>query len=440
MKNTKISRRRFLRGLCQGAGVGVGLPMLDLFLNNNGNAFASGKPLPVCFGTWNWTLGLYGDWTPKQTGTNYQLPLQLRSLAPIKDKINLVTGLDVFLDGPTVVHTTGPQCIMTGSAKHNDHYGASLDYLIGKKLGVQPRFPSMTVSVSGEALNSWASDGGSGKVSAEISPLALYQRIFGDGFIPPDGKSFTPDPAITLRHSMLSYVKEERQQLMRYAGAKDRLRLDAFFTSLRDLENKLAFELDKPEPILSCSPPQESPLWRGPSSAIDDVLNTHSLFSQLIAHALSCGQTQVFNIGMSLNHIIPGDPATSHTYSHEEQDDPKLSYPPKSFWFVTQLMEAFREIVTTLDTIKEGDGTLLDRTLLMGYTDHGDARVHSLKNIPFITAGSAGGKVKTGLHISQSGSSCNRMGLTCMQVMGLPVSHWGEGPNKVNQPLSEMLV
>lgn len=439
MKNQPISRRRVLRGLCQGTAVGVGLPLLDLFLNENGNALASGEQLPVCFGTWHWPLGFYGDWVPKQTGGDYQLTPQLSVLEPIKDKINFFTGTDVYLDGKTGVHLTPPHCIMTGSARlDGGEYGPSLDHIIGKRLGVRTRFPSITVSTTGDSATTWSSTGG-GKTPAEVSPLALYQRIFGEGFLDPNANDFTPDPAIMLRHSMLSFVKEERQKLMKYAGSKDRDRLDAFFTSLRDLEQKLAFELEKPEPLASCAPLSEAPQKEKSSFAIDDMLDTHHLFSKLIAHALACGQTRIFNIATYHHLVIPGDPATSHTYSHEESDDPKLGYPPTAFWFAQQKMEAFVDLVNTLDSIEEGDGTLLDRTLVMAFTDHGNARAHSLKNMPFFTAGSAGGGLKTGMHISAVADCCNRVGLTCMKALKLPVTSWGQRSNKVTEPFLEVL-
>ena len=97
-------------------------------------------------------------------------------------------------------------------------------------------------------------------------------------------------------------------------------------------------------------------------------------------------------------------------------------------------------MLATLDGIKEGDGTLLDRTLLFANTETGYAKIHSLENIPLITAGSAGGKLKTGLHYAAMGDPVTRVGLTLQQAMGLPVSTWGTESLKTSKPISEILV
>ena len=93
-----------------------------------------------------------------------------------------------------------------------------------------------------------------------------------------------------------------------------------------------------------------------------------------------------------------------------------------------------------LDGIKEGDRTLLDRMILFAYTDHGAPRLHSLRNYPFVTFGSANGRMKTGMHISRPGDAATRVCLTVQQAMGVPVSAFGVGSNRVTSPISEVLV
>ena len=94
---TKIDRRTVLRGLLGGTAVTVGLPVLECFLNTNGSAYAAtGNALPPCFGTWFWGLGLTPNrWKPATTGVGYTLPEHLAGLEPIKQKINLFSGMQV---------------------------------------------------------------------------------------------------------------------------------------------------------------------------------------------------------------------------------------------------------------------------------------------------------------------------------------------------------
>lgn len=440
MKSKTLSRRQLLRGTVQGTAFGLGLPLLDLFLNDSGTALASGQKLPVCFGTWNWGLGFaHGAWVPNTTGPNYELPPQLRSLAPIQDKINLYSGMQVFLDGPNTVHFTGPQCIMTGRATDmSGGYGDSIDHLVAEKLRVRTRFPVLNVSCSGKPSYSWSARKDTGIVPAEVSPLALYNRVFGTGFQDPNAE-FTPDPNVMLRHSLLSYVTEERQALMKEAGANDRARLDGFFSSLRDLEQRLALELEKPEPLAACEAMANAPQRDGSSVTLPDVLDTHKLMADILVHALACGQTRIFNLAIDRDVVLPGDPTNNHVYSHEEATDPALGYQKMCYWFADQYMQAFHYLVSRLDGIQEGDGTLLDRTLVMAYTDHGDARIHSVTEMPQLTAGRAGGGIKTGWHIHADGEACTRVGLTCLQALGLAESSWGEGSNRVTRPFTEVL-
>lgn len=441
MPPNTITRRRLLRGMMQGATVGVGLPLLDVFLNDNGTALADGSPLPVCFGTWFWGLGLSpGQWEPKQTGADFQFGPQLRMLEPIKDKINLFSNMQVFLDGkPNTAHVSSIQGIMTGRvAGEKEAYGRSVDQLVADKLAVRTRFPSLTVSCDGDSSISYSSRGENLKNPAEISPLALYQRIFGSGFQDPNAAEFVPDAGVMLRKSALSAVKNDRQRLMKVAGSDDRVRLDEFFTSLRDLEQKLALELEKPAPLAACDVPQK-PENEHPSIEINDVLRGHQLFSQLITHALACGQTRIFNITLTQNVVRAGDPTSYHQYTHMEDNDPVLGYQKECYWFAERYMNEFLHMVKLLDSVREGDGTLLDRTLVMGFTEHGFAKYHSLQGMPMLTAGRAGGGIKTGYHIDAGGDACSRVGFTCLRALGIGLKSWGSDSNQASEPFAEVL-
>jgi hypothetical protein len=102
-------------------------------------------------------------------------------------------------------------------------------------------------------------------------------------------------------------------------------------------------------------------------------------------------------------------------------------------------MSFFAEFVQELDAIREGDGTLLDRTLVYAFTDHGEARMHSMKRYPVMTAGTAGGRIKTGLHVAAEGDAATRVGLTIQQAFGLATGSWGTESNRVSKPISEVL-
>jgi hypothetical protein len=161
-----------------------------------------------------------------------------------------------------------------------------------------------------------------------------------------------------------------------------------------------------------------------------------------LAHALACGQTRVVNVAFadatsSLRKA--GGQQTHHEFSHEEPVDATLGYQPTLGWFYGQIMDSFALMLAALDGIREGDRTLLDRTLIMTGTDHGYAKLHGLENIPILTAGAGGGRFKTGIHVKAAGDSVSRVGLTVQQAMGVPVSTWGSESNQTSKPFQEVL-
>ena len=159
---------------------------------------------------------------------------------------------------------------------------------------------------------------------SEISPLALYQRLFGEGFQDPNDAEFTPEARHMVHASVLSAVKEDRQRLMRELGVEDRIRLDEYFSSIRQLEQQIALQLEPPAPVENFQMP-EAPADITPDSSMDSVMQTHRIMAGLLAKALQCHQTRVFNVLLSdttSNLRRPGTTATHHTLTHEEPVDP----------------------------------------------------------------------------------------------------------------------
>ncbi len=103
-------------------------------------------------------------------------------------------------------------------------------------------------------------------------------------------------------------------------------------------------------------------------------------------------------------------------------------------------MGYFLDLVQTLDSIREGEGTLLDRTIVYAFTDHGEARLHSMKHYPIFTAGSGGGRMKTGYHVQADGDTVTRVGFTIQQAFGVAASSWGTESNQASRPFTEVLV
>jgi hypothetical protein len=136
---------------------------------------------------------------------------------------------------------------------------------------------------------------------------------------------------------------------------------------------------------------------------------------------------------------MPGDSRPFHQSTHEEPVDETLGYQPITSQFSTYSMEGLATLIGALDGVKEGDGTLLDHSLVLAYTDTSNAKLHAVDGIPMILAGSASGKLKTGQHYAGVGATVARVGLTIQQAMGLSVDRWGTDSNQTNKPITEIM-
>ncbi len=446
-----LNRRTLLRGTVNGAAVAVGLPLLDLFLDGNGAALAAtggaaaGAPMPVRFGVWFWGLGVNPPrWFPDTVGKDYDLKPELEPIAAHKGKINILSDFNVPLDGrPNLPHTSGGIAIRTGRAAIGEGTlpGASFDVEIGDVIGTRTRFRSLEMSATGDPRNSLSGRGTGNLNPAETSPAGLYARIFGNGFRDPNKGTFAPDPVTMARRSVLSAVTDQRAALDARLGAADKAKLDQYVTSLRQIEKQLDIEMSKPEPLQACMIAQH-PDERPQTADIDNVMVNHKAMTDLLVMALACDQTRVFNMNFnngasSLTRV--GSTITHHQLTHEEVLDNRLGYQPDATWFVNRIMDGWAGFVAALDAVKEGDGTLLDNTLVFAHSETEFAKFHTIDNIPMMTAGSGGGRIKTGLHIKGEGTSVARVGLTLQQVMGVGIDKWGTGSLESDKSIGELL-
>ncbi len=444
-----FNRRSMLRGLLGGSAVCMGIPALDIFLDENGLAFADGAKLPTRFGTYFWGLGLTDTptggsrWVPTKTGAGYEITPELESLKAVKNKVSVFSGFRVIGDGrPNIVHWSGHAAILSGQAPAatNRMDGASFDTRIADAIGTGTRFKSIEASASGKVV-SFSTRTGTSYSTPETSPIALYTRLFGEGFQDPNSPVWKPDPSIMLRQSVLSAVTDQRAALMAGVGKADQIKLDQYFSSLRDMENQLAIQLQRPEKCEACVIPA-SPVEKPKAASVDVVNSNTKQMARLLAMGLACNQTRVFNMvhtpGSSETYVA-GSSKIYHQITHDEPTDAKLGYQVETSKLAALVMQGFGEFLNEMDAIKEGDGTLLDHSLVMGFSDTGYAKIHSLENIPMFLAGGANGKHKAGQHIATKGEPVTRLSLTAMQIAGAPVGEFGVGAMKTARPLTEVM-
>jgi hypothetical protein len=222
-------------------------------------------------------------------------------------------------------------------------------------------------------------------------------------------------------------------------GAADRARLDAYFTSVRQVEQQLDIALTAPAPIESCRKPELAPQDE-PGKTVGAVEKNNKLFAQLVAHAIACDQTRVFNVNFGTQGLrTPGGVRDWHSLTHEEPIDPQLGYQKDVTWFINFATGTFAQFLHELDGYREGAGSVLDRAVVLWQTDHGYARTHTMDDLPILTIGGGAGRLKTGLHLVATGDPSARVGLTMQQVMGVSINSWGRLSNKTSKPLTELL-
>jgi len=446
-----FDRRSFLRGMLQSSAVCVAVPILDRFLNGNGTAYADGMKMPVRFGTYFWGLGLTDTptggtrWVPSKTGYGYEIMPELESLKPVKDKVSVFSGFRAIGDGrPNLVHWSGHASILSGVAPAlaGRFDGPSFDTRIADAIGTSTRFKTVDIDASmSRQPVSYSTRTGVTFAMPETTPLSMYTRIFGAGFQNPNSDDWKPDPSIMLRQSVLSAVKDQRQALMAGAGKSDQIKLDQYFTSIREMENQLAVQLQKPEKCEACvipTAPKETPR----SASVDSVRANTKAMARMLALGLACNQTRVFNFvhtpGISETYVA-GESKIYHQITHDEPTDAKLGYQPETSMLAGLVMQALGDFLVELDAIKEGAGTLLDNSLIMAFSDTGYAKIHSIDNIPMFLAGRAGGRHKAGQHIHSTGESVTRVSLTAQQLVGAPVGEFGSGSMRTARPITEVI-
>jgi BMFP domain-containing protein YqiC len=372
----KISRRRFLRG----AGVTIALPFLESMHSPFVRAAVESAPRRM-FCICN-NLGVLPEpFFPKDAGREYTLSPYLKLLQDHRADFTVLSGVShPFVDGghPSDISflTAAPH-----PASSSFRNSISLDQLVAEHIGTLTRFPSLTLAVNGGRSLSWTRTG------VAIPPEDQASRVFNQLFLQGSPAEIEAQiREIDAGRSVLDVVADQANDLQRNVGARDRSRLDQYFSSVRDLEHRLQESrgwANKPKPTVKASPPIDP---ASPAQYMAKVKNMYDL-AQL---AFETDSTRA--VTLMLNSVgtpvvqIAGETITDsyHNLSHHGLAQEKL----------TQLkvidewqMKLLAELFAGLKSVKETDGTLLDRTMVLYGTNLGDANAHSTTNLPTLFAG-----------------------------------------------------
>ena len=443
----KLDRRFLLRGMFHGSAATMMVPFLDCFLDSKGQALAAtGQKVPTRFNTFFFGCGLTKQlWVPKAAGQNYETTAQLKPLEAYKSKLNVFSGLRIpFDDNPNYQHWSGVAAAATGISptKNGQFDSKTIDQQVADVISRGARYKSVAAAASGNPKESYSSLGGLNALPPETTPLALYTRLFGPGFQDPSSGDWKPDPAIMVQQSVLSVVADDRKRAMMNLGASDKARMDQYFTSVREVEQQMATQLQRPELTAKVAIPPAPTDDMLVNNALPNIRKVVPLMSKLGAIALATDQTRVFNLSVSepaSQIFIPGDSLGYHQSTHEEPIDPVLGYQPRVAQYNVHSMELFAMLLAELDGIQEGDGTLLDHSLVYAFTDQSFAKIHAVDGLPILVAGGASGRMKGGFHVAGDNSTVSRVGLTVQKAMGMSIDSWGINSMETKSPFTELL-
>ncbi|MBL8851286.1 MAG: DUF1552 domain-containing protein [Planctomycetaceae bacterium] len=435
-----LPRRTFLRG----AGAALSLPFLEAMRPRTAWA-NSVAAAPKRLGYFFFPNGaIMQHWTPAEAGAQYTLPQSLSPLAPHQSDLLVISGLahdKARANGDGAGdHARSCAAFLTGSqprktAGADIHAGPSVDQLAANQIGHLTRLPSLEIGIE-EGRQAGNCDSGyscaySSNISwksaelpmaKEINPKAVFERLFGSGV--DDARASAERDFY--RQSILDFVADDAARLRDRLGSTDRRKVDEYFNSVREIEQRIA----RAEHQTRAALPEMSP-----PEGIPDALTDHlRLMFDLLAIAYQTDSTRIAtymlaNEGSNRTYREIGVKEGHHELSHHQDDADKMA---KLQQIDQYLVTQFAYFLDRLKSIPEGDGTLLDNCLLVYGCAIGDGNAHNHDNLPIIVAGRGGGTVNTGRHLKLDAETpMNNLHLSLLDRVGATVETFGDATGRL---------
>jgi hypothetical protein len=447
-----IPRRTFLRGL----GTAVALPVLDAMLPSKSLAATAGvnPDSPAGLGGFPkrvaWIYVPNGanmsDWTPHVVGENYDLPMILEPLGKYRRDLTVISGLacdpaNSHGDGGGD-HARSSAAFLTGchprkTAGADIKLGISVDQIAANKIGDQTRLPSLELSCDGgqragscdsgyscayQFNLSWRSE--TQPMNPEVDPRAAFERLFGNG-----DATASLEAAMRrklYRKSVLDYILDEARTLDRQLGSADRRKLDEYLTSVREIEKRIErvekFGVGKAPPGVQAPEMFEN---------FDEHVR---LMYDVLALAFQTDSTRVSTFTVAhdgSNRPYPwiGIGEGHHDLSHHRNDEDKKAKIAKINRFHAVQFAAFLE---KLQSIPEGNGTLLDNCTILYGSAISDGNQHLHENLPILVAGRGGGGLASGRHVRVDDKTpITNLYCSLLDNIGVPTEKIGDSTGKL---------
>jgi hypothetical protein len=421
-----LSRRTLLRGL----GVSVSLPLLDAMIPaQTALAETAAKPAPRMGFVYFPHGAIMKSWSPQQTGTDYTASPILKPLDPFRSHMTIVSGLrnkgGESSDPHGIMAGTWLSCF--GVKGREGDKGVTADQLAARHFGQGTPLPSM--ELTGEGGNATCGQGNTGcgfgstvafrtptqPLPMEDNPRKVFYQLFGQGDTNAERREILQETG-----SILDYVRGESARLQRRVGATDRARVSDYLDSIREVEGRMQ--------RLANSDSAKMDLPNAPQGVPDEFGQHLDLLFDMIALSWQSNMTRVASFMMAKEVSMRTYPNLSiteafHPLSHHQNDADKIERLVRIQNWHTQV---FAKFIKKLSTTQDGDGSLLDHSIILYGSNMSNSDLHNNDPLPNVVMGKGYGRIKGGQHIKypQDTPHANLL-LTLLQRAGLPYEELG---------------
>jgi hypothetical protein len=431
-----LSRRTFLRGV----GVTLALPVLESMIPA-ASALGQSAAVPrTRLGCIYFPHGvILPQWTPAADGSDFELSPILEPLAPFRSRIEIISHLRHALaygSGATANHNRSAAAFLSGAFAKTGaqaYLGITMDQVAAQHMGQDTPLPSLELMIEGASLNcgdglscsyrdtiSWQSP--TAPLPMQNNPQVVFEKLFGDG-------NTTEERAARRRQSLslLDSVMDEASSLKLTLPASDRTRLDQYLSDVREIERRIHQAGAQMSDDFDVPP--------APTGVPTDVEEHIKLMFDLQVLAWQAEITRVSTMLMAkelINTVYPksGVRDAFHVLSHHSNiQENKDRFAVLNRYHVG-LLAYFLE---RLEATPDGDGNLLDHSMVLYGSGMGDGNQHNHTDLPIILAGGASGKLRGGRHIrNELGTPMSNLLLSMLQVLDVPVEEFGDSTGRID--------
>ena len=445
VKKTVIPRRTILRG----AGTALALPLLDGMVPAL-TALARTPAVTKRLGVIVVPNGAPEEyWTPTTEGADFEWTPSLQALAPVRDQVLVMSGLDSVgaEPGSGTTHSQAASAFLTGSRPRRTtgaalQLGISMDQVAANApgLGRETRLPSLELSLEGGDTvygvatcdggfscaylnNSWANE--TTPMPRETNPRIVFERLFGDlGNTSSDARRALARRQRSILDAVMGKVADLEKDLASY----DRQKLDEYLESVREIERRIQMaeqQADRELPEVS-SPAGIPTSWEEHATLMFDLM--------VLAYQTDMTRVISFMVGREESGVTYpqiGVTEPHHPLSHHRDNKEKIE---KLARINAYHMQVFTKFLIKLQSTPDGDGTLLDNTMLLYGSALRNSNRHTTENLPILVAGGGAGTIKGGRHlVYPKGTPLTDLQYTMLQKLGVPIERFAASEGNIHE-------